>query len=146
RGTSVYFPTRVIPMLPHALSDHLCSLAPRVDRLCFAADMTLTKNGALKSARFYPAVMRSAARLTYAQAFEALFQRRPAAVEELGGLVEKLLPLVDVYRALLKARGRRGALDFDAAEAEFVIDSSERIRAIELRSRNEAHRLIEECM
>ncbi len=146
RGTSVYFPTRVIPMLPHALSDHLCSLAPRVDRLCFAADMTLTKNGALKSARFYPAVMRSAARLTYTQAFEALFERRPAAVEELGALVEKLLPLVDVYRALLKARGRRGALDFDAAEAEFVIDSSERIRAIELRSRNEAHRLIEECM
>lgn len=147
RGTSVYFPTRVIPMLPHALSDHLCSLAPRVDRLCFAADMTITKNGALKGARFYPAVMRSAARLTYSQAFEALFQRRPAAVEEVGGaLVEKLLPLVEVYRALLKARSRRGALDFDAAEAEFVIDSSERIRAIELRSRNEAHRLIEECM
>ncbi len=146
RGTSVYFPTRVIPMLPHALSDHLCSLAPRVDRLCFAADMTLTKNGGLKSARFYPAVMRSAARLTYTQAFEALFEGRPAAVEELGSLVERLLPLVDVYRALLKARGRRGALDFDAAEAEFVIDSSERIRAIELLSRNEAHRLIEECM
>ena len=146
RGTSVYFPTRVIPMLPHALSDHLCSLAPRVDRLCFAADMTLTRNGALKSARFYPAVMRSAARLTYTQAFEALFERRPAAVEEIGALFEKLTPLVDVYRALLKARGRRGALDFDAAEAEFVIDSSERIRAIELRSRNEAHRLIEECM
>jgi ribonuclease R len=146
RGTSVYFPTRVIPMLPHALSDHLCSLAPRVDRLCFAADMLITKNGALKSAMFYPAVMRSAARLTYTQAYEALFEGRPAAREELGPLVDKLLILVDVYRALLKARGRRGALDFDAAEAEFVIDSSERVRAIELRVRNDAHRLIEECM
>jgi ribonuclease R len=146
RGTSVYFPTRVIPMLPHALSDHLCSLAPRVERLCFAADMIITKNGALKAARFYPAVMRSAARLTYTQAHEALFEGRPAAREELGPLVERLLILVDVYRALLKARGRRGALDFDAAEAEFVIDSSERVRAIDLRVRNDAHRLIEECM
>ncbi len=145
RGTSVYFPTRVIPMLPHALSDHLCSLAPRVDRLCFAADMVITKNGALKSARFYPAVMRSAARLTYTQAFEALFEGRPAA-RGVGAAGEKLLPLVDVYRSLLKARGRRGALDFDAAEAEFVIDSSERVRAIELRVRNDAHRMIEECM
>jgi ribonuclease R len=146
RGTSVYFPTRVIPMLPHALSDHLCSLAPRVERLCFAADMIITKNGALKAARFYPAVMRSAARLTYTQAHEALFEGRPAAREELGPLVERLLILVDVYRALLKARGRRGALDFDAAEAEFVIDSSERVKAIDLRVRNDAHRLIEECM
>jgi ribonuclease R len=146
RGTSVYFPTRVIPMLPHALSDHLCSLAPRVDRLCFAADMVITKNGALKSSRFYPAVMRSAARLTYAQAYEALFEGRPAAREELGPLVERLLVLVDVYRALLKARGRRGALDFDAAEAEFIIDSTGRVRTIELRARNHAHRLIEECM
>jgi ribonuclease R len=146
RGTSVYFPTRVVPMLPHALSDHLCSLAPRVDRLCFAADMVITKNGRLKSARFYPAVMRSAARLTYTQAYEALFERRPAAHEELGPIVERLMILVDLYRALLKARSGRGALDFDAAEAEFVIDSGERVRAIELRQRNDAHRLIEECM
>jgi ribonuclease R len=146
RGTSVYFPTRVIPMLPHALSDNLCSLAPHVDRLCFAADMLIAKNGALKASRFYPAVMRSAARLTYNQAYEALFEGRPAAREELGPLVGKLLPLVDVYKALLKARGRRGALDFDAAEAEFVIDSSERVKAIEMRVRNDAHRLIEECM
>ena len=146
RGTSVYFPTRVIPMLPHALSDHLCSLAPRVDRLCFAADMVITKNGTLKSARFYPAVMRSAARLTYTQAYEALFVGRPAAREEIGPVVERLLILVDVYRALLKARSRRGALEFDAAEAEFIIDSSERVRTIELRVRNDAHKLIEECM
>ncbi|MDE2137268.1 MAG: ribonuclease R [Gammaproteobacteria bacterium] len=146
RGTSVYFPTRVLPMLPTALSDHLCSLAPHVDRLCFAADMVVSHNGALKDARFYPAVMRSAARLTYTLANEALFQGKPAARAQLGPLTDKLLVLVDVYRALYKARSRRGALDFDAAEAEFVIDEAERVRAIELRARNDAHRLIEECM
>jgi ribonuclease R len=146
RGTSVYFPTRVLPMLPTALSDHLCSLAPQVDRLCFAADMLVSKNGALKSARFYPAVMRSAARLTYTLAYQALFAGRPAARTQLGALQPKLMVLVDVYRALYKARSRRGALDFDAAEAEFVIDAAEHVRAVELRLRNEAHRLIEECM
>ena len=146
RGTSVYFPTRVLPMLPTALSDHLCSLAPKVDRLCFAADMVIGTTGALKSARFYPAVMRSAARLTYTLANAALFEGRPAAREQLGPLVEPLLVLVDVYHALHKARGKRGALDFDAAEAEFVIDSAERVKGIELRTRNDAHRLIEECM
>ena len=146
RGTSVYFPTRVLPMLPTALSDHLCSLAPNVDRLCFAADMIVSRNGALKSARFYPAVMRSAARLTYTLAHEALFEGRPAARAQLGPLVERLMVLVEVYRALYRARARRGALDFDAAEAEFVIDGAEQVRAIELRVRNDAHRLIEECM
>ncbi|HYK24830.1 MAG TPA: ribonuclease R [Steroidobacteraceae bacterium] len=146
RGTSVYFPTRVLPMLPTALSDHLCSLAPHVDRLCFAADMVVSPNGGLKGARFYPAVMRSAARLTYTLAHQALIEGRPAARAQLGPLTERLLVLVDVYRALYKARSRRGALDFDAAEAEFVIDEAERVRAIELRARNEAHRLIEECM
>jgi len=130
RGTSVYFPTRVVPMLPTALSDHLCSLAPHVDRLCFAADMIISKQGALKSARFYPAVMRSAARLTYTLANAALFEGKPAARTELGPLVDPLLVLVDIYRALYKARNRRGALDFDAAEAEFVIDSAERVRMI----------------
>ncbi len=146
RGTSVYFPTRVLPMLPTALSDHLCSLAPKVDRLCFAADMVITRTGVLKSARFYPAVMRSAARLTYTLANAALFEGRPAAREQLGPLVEPLLVLVDVYRALHKARSKRGALDFDAAEAEFVIDAGERVKGIELRTRNDAHRLVEECM
>ncbi|MBV8910654.1 MAG: ribonuclease R, partial [Gammaproteobacteria bacterium] len=146
RGTSVYFPTRVLPMLPTALSDHLCSLAPNVDRLCFVADMVVSTGGALKGARFYPAVMRSAARLTYSMANQALFEGKPAARAQLGPLVQRLMVLVDVYRALYKARTRRGALDFDATEAEFVIDTGERVRAIELRVRNHAHRLIEECM
>jgi ribonuclease R len=146
RGTSVYFPTRVVPMLPHGLSDHLCSLAPRVDRLCFVADMVISKLGVLKDARFYPATMRSAARLTYTIANDALFERKAAARTSLGPLLEPLLVLVEVYGALYKARAKRGALDFDAAEAEFVIDGGERVKAIELRVRNDAHRLIEECM
>jgi ribonuclease R len=146
RGTSVYFPTRVIPMLPFQLSNVLCSLQPRVDRLCFAADMLVSKTGQLLEAHFYPAVMRSAHRLTYTKAFAALFEGRPEAKDELGPLTERLLPLVDVYRALLKARHKRGALEFDAAEAEFDIDEVGRIQRVYLYERNEAHKLIEECM
>ncbi len=146
RGTSVYFPTRVIPMLPFALSNVLCSLQPKVDRLCLAADMIVSKQGVLLDAHFYPAVMRSAARLTYSRAFAALFEGQPEARAELGPLVDKLLPLVDVYQALLKARHKRGALEFDAAEAEFDIDSAGHIQRVYLYERNEAHKLIEECM
>jgi ribonuclease R len=145
RGTSVYFPTRVLPMLPTALSNHLCSLEPDVDRLCMVADMHISRRGVLESGRFYPAVMRSAARLTYTQAHEALFLASPTAQARLGGLLDALLPLVEVYRALAAARARRGALDFDAPEAEFVFEG-ERVSAIEFVSRNDAHRLVEECM
>jgi ribonuclease R len=146
RGTSVYFPTRVVPMLPPMLSDHLCSLAPKVDRLCYVADMVVNRHGALKGTRFYPAVMRSAARLTYTLAFQALFEGQAAACGELGPLVDRLRILVDVYKVLHKARARRGALDFDAPEARFRIDSAEHVTAIDLVSRNDAHRLVEECM
>ena len=146
RGTSVYFPTRVIPMLPFELSNVLCSLQPKVDRLCFAADMIVSKQGVLVDAHFYPAVMRSAARLTYTKAFAALIEGRPEVRAELGPLVDRLLPLVDVYRALLKARHKRGALEFDAAEAEFDIDAAGRIQRVYMYERNEAHKLIEECM
>jgi ribonuclease R len=146
RGTSVYFPTRVIPMLPPGLSDHLCSLAPNVDRLCMVADMLVTRQGALKASRCYPAVMRSAARLTYHQAQAALLDGEPQARQQLSALVERLMPLVDVYRVLIKARRARGALDFDAPEAGFDIDTGQRIRAVTLHARVEAHKLIEECM
>jgi ribonuclease R len=145
RGTSVYFPTRVLPMLPTALSNHLCSLEPQVDRLCMVADMRISRRGALEHSRFYPAVMRSQARLSYTQAHAALFLETPAARAPLASILDALAPLVEVYRALASARRRRGALDFDAPEAEFVIEN-ERVRAIEFSSRNEAHRLIEECM
>ena len=147
RGTSVYFPTRVLPMLPTALSNHLCSLEPDVERLCMVADLQLTARGALESWRFYPAVMRSAARLTYDEAFAILF-RRDAALRAArdGALVERLEPLLGVYAALVRSRHQRGALDFDAPEAEFVIDAGQHVRSIAFHHRNDAHRLIEECM
>jgi ribonuclease R len=146
RGTSVYFPTRVLPMLPTALSNHLCSLEPDVDRLCMVADMQISERGALKSWRFYPAVMRSAARLTYDEAHAILFRRDAAACAARGALVEQLQPLLGVYGALLRHRHQRGALDFDAPEAEFVIDGAQHVRSVTFHHRNDAHRLIEECM
>jgi len=146
RGTSVYFPTRVVPMLPTALSNHLCSLEPQVDRLCMAAEMIVSARGALRQWRIYPAVMRSAARLTYDSAHALLFKRDPAARAALGPLATRLDPLVEVYQALLRARAQRGALEFDAPEPKFVLSREEQVRAIEFRSRNDAHKLIEECM
>ena len=146
RGTSVYFPTRVLPMLPTALSDHLCSLEPEVDRLCMVADMQVSASGQLGDSKFYPAVMRSHARLTYTRAHAALFEGRPEARRPLGALLKHLEPLVEVYRALLKARNRRGALDFDSAEPKFEFDAEDRVRAVVFHARNDAHRLIEECM
>ncbi len=146
RGTSVYFPQRVLPMLPPQLSDHLCSLEPKVDRWCLAAEMHIDRSGRLQKARFYPAVMRSHARLTYSQAYAALFERRTAEREGLGPLLPALEPLVDLYRLLAKARHRRGALDFDSSESAFRFDAAGRVTEIGLYSRNDAHRLIEECM
>lgn len=147
RGTSVYFPNRVVPMLPTALSNHLCSLEPRVDRLCMVADLTLSSRGVIRQRRFYAAVMRSAARLTYTLAHQALFLGQPEARTSLGdGLCQALLPLLEVYRALAAARRRRGSLDFDAPETEFVIDADQQVRSVRFVERNEAHRLIEECM
>jgi ribonuclease R len=146
RGTSVYFPNRVLPMLPTALSNHLCSLEPEVDRLCFAVDMVVSKTGVLQEHRFYTAVMRSHMRLTYTRAYAALFEGRPEARRGLGPLLGRLEPLVALYRALLRARGRRGALDFDSAEPVFEFDDRQRVREVGLYARNDAHRLIEECM
>jgi len=146
RGTSVYFPNRVVPMLPMALSDHLCSLEPDVDRLCLVADMVVSSTGQLRESKFYPAVMRSHARLTYNRAYAALFEKDPEVRRALGPLLKPLEPLVDVYQALLKARNRRGALDFDSSEAGFEFDGEERVRSIAFHPRNDAHRLIEECM
>ncbi len=146
RGTSVYFPRRVVPMLPAALSDELCSLKPGVDRLCLVADMQVSRNGQLQDARFYSGVMRSHARLTYSQAHRALFLGEPEARARIGPLCEKLLPLVDAYRLLVKARQRRGALEFDSPEPRFVLNEAEQVQGIDLPLRNDAHKLIEECM
>ncbi len=146
RGTSVYFPRRVLPMLPPALSDHLCSLAPEVDRLCLVADMRLNKRGELQTTRCYPAIMRSAARLTYTIANAALFEKEPAARRQLGPLCKSLEPLVEVFRLLEKLRRKRGALEFDSSEITFEFDANERVHGVTQYARNDAHRLIEECM
>ncbi len=146
RGTSVYFPNRVLPMLPEALSNGLCSLNPNVDRLCLACEMRVTPQGKVTRARFFEGVMRSRARLTYTKV--AAYLANPAAVqdEEVLALGAQLSELYAVFRALHRARIERGALDFDAPELKVTFDAQGRVAAFVESTRNDAHRLIEECM
>lgn len=145
RGNSVYFPRRVIPMLPEALSNGLCSLNPEVDRLAMVCDMRITPAGAIKDYRFYPAVIHSHARLTYNQVWgwlsgEAKPEKKQAA------LLPHLQALDKLFRVLLKARAKRGAIDFGSTETQIVFDDQGKIREIVPVVRNDAHRIIEECM
>ncbi len=146
RGTSVYFPRRVIPMLPEELSNELCSLKPDVERLCMVCDMAITGGGEIRSYRFYPAVMHSRARLTYSQVWDWLSQ--PAAVKEktAKALLPQLETVYALYKVLAKARAQRGALDFETIELELKFDPNGKIETIVPVVRNEAHKLIEECM
>lgn len=146
RGTSVYFPGQVIPMLPETLSNGLCSLNPKVDRLALVADMSVSKGGALKEYRFYEAVIRSAARLTYTQVAAMVVEGDDSARAEHPGLVAHLDALYALYRVLDKARRRRGAIDFDTQETRIVFGEGRKIERIVPVQRNNAHRLIEECM
>lgn len=146
RGTSVYFPGRVVPMLPEALSNGLCSLNPEVDRLCLACEMQIDDAGAIRRTRFHEAVMRSHARLTYTEAADILVHREKGARERRSALVPHLEALHELYRALHKARRTRGAIDFDTVEAQIRFDAEGRVETIESVERNDAHRLIEECM
>ncbi len=146
RATSVYFPRRVIPMLPEKLSNGLCSLNPKVDRLCVVCDMLISADGELHAYQFYDAVMRSHARLTYTEVAQVLENTRGPQAQAHSALVPHLLNLYDVYTALLKARRERGAVDLEVPETHIICDASGRIEQIALRQRNEAHRLIEECM
>ena len=146
RSTSVYFPRRVIPMLPEKLSNGLCSLNPAVDRLVLVADMVITARGQVKAYQFYEAVMHSAARLTYDEVWSVLSGRDPAAARARAPLVPHLQNLYDLFRALVKARGVRGAMDFETTETKIVCDIAGRIERIVARTRNDAHKLIEECM
>ena len=127
RGNSVYFPRRVIPMLPESLSNGLCSLNPDVDRLCVVCDMLITPAGAIKSYRFYPAVMRSHARLTYTAVAAALTGSSP---DWPGGmdLLPHLRSLENVYRALFNARVKRGGIDFETQETHFVFDEAGQVK------------------
>lgn len=146
RATSVYFPDRVIPMLPEALSNELCSLKPKVDRLSMVCDMQVNADGEVKRARFYPAVIRSAARFTYTQVAAILIGNDAQLRGEHAALVAHLQDLYAVYQALQKARARRGALDFDAPEIKIKLTPEGSVAAMEVHVRNDAHRLIEECM
>ena len=147
RATSVYFPDRVIPMLPEHLSNHLCSLMPRVERLAFVCDMRVGKTGKLGKSRFYEAVIRSHARLTYDQAWAYLENPRGPAADALAPAVRtSLQTLYAVYGALKEARDARGALDFRGGEVKARIGADGRIEGFYAVARNDAHRLIEECM
>ncbi len=146
RATSVYFPRRVIPMLPERLSNGLCSLNPDEDRLCMVCDMVVDAAGEVEAYQFYPAVMRSHARLTYTEVATILANTRGPEAQRRGALVQRLLDLHEVYRALLRQRARRGAVDFETTETQIVCDDAGRIEKIVPRVRTEAHRLIEEAM
>jgi ribonuclease R len=144
RATSVYFPDRVIPMLPENLSNHLCSLMPHVERLAFVCDMHVSKQGKTGNARFYEAVIRSHARLTYSKAWDHL-QGGPT-LDLAPPIRASLKELHDLYGALKKARDARGAVDFRGGEVKARIGSNGTIDGFFAVERNDAHRLIEECM
>jgi len=146
RATSVYFPRRVIPMLPEKLSNGLCSLNPDVERLCMVCDMLVTGKGEIHAYQFYPALMRSHARLTYDEAAAILANSRGPEASHYAERVDNLLHLHAVYRALLTARQVRGAVDFDTTETRIECDENGRIARIVPSVRTEAHRLIEEAM
>jgi ribonuclease R len=146
RGTSVYFPGRVIPMLPEALSNGLCSLKAQVDRLCMVCEMRIGADGKLGKYQFYEAVMRSAARLTYTQVAAMVIERKMAPRRKYTELVPHLDNLYYLYKLLRKRRERRGAIDFDTTEAAIVFGADRKIERIVPAERNDAHKLIEECM
>ena len=145
RGTSAYFPDRVVPMLPEHLSNGLCSLKPDVDRLCMVCDMQVTRDGQVRDATFYRAVMRSRQRLLY-EDVQAARDGDPDACQQLRAVLPQVENLYGVFRSLGQARAERGALDLELPEAKIELGSHGRIEKISLRQRNDAHRLIEECM
>lgn len=146
RSTSVYFPRRVIPMLPEKLSNGLCSLNPDVDRLTLVCDAVITAKGDLKAYQFYPAVIHSAARLTYDEVAAVLANTKGPEAARHSGLLPHLLHLYEVFQALLRSRHARGAIDFETTETYIVCNADGKIEKILPRIRNDAHRLIEECM
>ena len=145
RGNSVYFPRRVIPMLPEALSNGLCSLNPEVDRLSMVCDMQVSSTGSIKEYRFYPAVIFSHARLTYNQVWDWLSGATQPDAKQ-AELMPHLQALDKLFRTLLKARAKRGAIDFGSTETQMLFDDEGKIKAIVPVIRNDAHRIIEECM
>lgn len=146
RATSVYFPRRVIPMLPEKLSNGLCSLNPDVERLCLVCDMVITPQGKTKAYQFYTAVMKSHGRLTYTEVAAILTNTHGLEAQRRSERVQDLLHLYEAYQILYKAREKRGAIDMDTVETRIVCDDLGQIERIEPYVRTDAHRLIEEAM
>lgn len=144
RGNSVYFPSQVIPMLPEKISNGLCSLMPKVDRLCMVAEMTISAVGKLSGYKFYPAVMHSHARLTYTQVADML--EGGEVSDELKPLFPHLQTLQSLYLTLEETRAERGAIAFETTETQFIFNEQRKIDKIVPRNRNQAHKIIEECM
>ncbi|TLU66656.1 ribonuclease R [Thalassotalea litorea] len=145
RGNSVYFPEQVIPMLPEVLSNGLCSLNPHVDRLCMVSEMTISAKGKLTGAKFYPALMRSHARFTYTKVAAILDGDAPLR-EQYKDQVNDLENLHQLYHALVHARRNRGAIEFETEEVRFIFNANRKIESVEALVRNDAHKIIEECM
>lgn len=146
RGNSVYFPRRVVPMLPEALSNGLCSINPDVERLCVTCEMNIDSEGNLLNYKFYPATMFSHARLTYTKVSQILEHHDQALTSEYASVLDNLNTLYDLYKALKAARTKRGVMDFDRIESQILFNDNGKIDNIVARSRNDAHKLIEECM
>ncbi|WVD64291.1 ribonuclease R [Utexia brackfieldae] len=145
RGTSVYFPSRVIPMLPEVLSNGLCSLNPQVDRLCMVCEMSISAKGKLTAAKFYEAVMNSHARLTYTKVAKML-KGDAELREQYAALVPDLENLYALFKVLDQTRQERGAIGFESPEPKFIFNADKRIERVEVAERNDAHKIIEECM
>ncbi len=151
RATSVYFPGFVVPMLPETLSNGICSLNPQVERLCFVCDMQVGRDGIPTEAKFYEAVMQSHVRLTYTQVWNAVGEGIPdedrdAALAKIGPMLPQVQRLHQLYRILDKARAKRGAIEFETSEVRFVLGPQGEVTQAGMIQRNDAHKLIEECM
>ena len=146
RATSVYFPGFVVPMLPETLSNGICSLNPKVDRLCFVCDMQVDRDGEVTKSKFYEAVMNSHARLTYTQVWKAVGEGDAEAREQVGAQLPQVERLHQLYQVLARARARRGAIEFESSEVRFVLDNRGEVTQAGMLVRNDAHKLIEECM
>lgn len=145
RGTSVYFPDRVVPMLPEVLSNGLCSINPKVDRLCMVAEMYFDAEGKMYRSRFFEGLMNSHARLTYDKVWAMLQGDQPLR-DEYAGVLPHLQDLHKLFKVLHKARARRGAIDFDSVETKFRFDDNGKVAEVVPMVRHDAHRMIEECM
>ncbi len=146
RGTSVYFPQRVIPMLPEVLSNGLCSLKPDVDRLCMVCELSINRNGKVKHFRFFEGVMQSVARMTYNDVYTIMKKSDPDVLEQYKNIVSHINNLEKLYRLMHSERESHAVIEFGSSETSFQFDKKGKVIGINSRERNDAHRLIEEFM